>query len=178
MLISRAFLYISFRASSKRSLPPGSPHRAPIEMFHFQSSHLSFTVPSKWAPSSRAPMERDACFQSLLLHISWSPPKNVLPIIQNLKRGPYGERCSVSRAYGLFIHSHLSQAPVKELTHEIVRRHMVTVHGAPHRWKAYIQWGAAWFPKGIIYSTAVTTPVPHSLQHNTFHLGLGRPQPR
>jgi len=24
----------------------------------------------------------------------------------------------------------------------------------------------------------ITTPVPHSLQHDTFHLGLGRPEPQ
>jgi len=37
--------------------------------------------------------------------------------------------------------------------------------------------GVAWFPKGIVYDTAITTPVPCSLQHNTFHLELGRPEP-
>jgi hypothetical protein len=35
--------------------------------------------------------------------------------------------------------------------------HMVTVHGSPHMWKAYIQWGAAWLHRGIVYNTAVTT---------------------
>ena len=40
-----------------------------------------------------------------------------------------------------------------------------------------VQWGVAWFPKGIIYDTAITTPVSCSLQHNTFPLGLGRPEP-
>jgi len=29
-------------------------------------------------------------------------------------------------------------------------KHKVTVHGAPGRRKAYTQWGAAWFPKGIV----------------------------
>ena len=32
---------------------------------------------------------------------------------------------------------------------------MVTIHGAPHGRKAYIQWGVAWFHKGIVYSTAI-----------------------
>jgi hypothetical protein len=54
---------------------------------------------------------------------------------------------------------------------------MVTVHRAPRRQKAYIQCGMDWFPKGIIYGTAVTTLVPRSLQHDTFQLGLGRPEP-
>jgi len=53
-------------------------------------------------------------------------------------------------------------------------KHKVTVYGAPCRRKAYIQWGAAWFPKGIV----VSTPVSCSPRHDTFHLGLGRPEPR
>jgi len=44
---------------------------------------------------------------------------------------------------------------------------MVTVHRAPRGRKAYIQWGAAWFPKGMVYNTAITSPVPCSLQHDT-----------
>jgi hypothetical protein len=57
-------------------------------------------------------------------------------------------------------------------------QHKVTVHGAPRGQKAYIQRGAAWFPKGIVNDTAITTPVPCSLRHDTFHIGLGRPEPR
>jgi len=61
----------------------------------------------------------------------------------------------------------------KESSHEKQGKYLVTVHRAPCGWKAYIQWGVAWFPKGLIYDTATFTPVPRSLQHNTFHLGLG-----
>ena len=57
-------------------------------------------------------------------------------------------------------------------------KYLVTVHGAPRGRKAYIQWGATLFPKGIIYDTAISTPVLCSFQHDTFHLGLGRPEPR
>ena len=32
-------------------------------------------------------------------------------------------------------------------------------------------------PRGS-FMTAISTPVPCSLQHDTFHLGLGRPEPR
>jgi hypothetical protein len=53
-----------------------------------------------------------------------------------------------------------------------------TVHRFPRGRKAYIQWGAALFPKGIINDTAITTPVPCSLQYDTFCLGWGRPEPR
>jgi hypothetical protein len=44
--------------------------------------------------------------------------------------------------------------------------------------KAYIQWGAAWFSKWIVKDTAVSTPVPCSPRHDTFHHGLGNPEPR
>jgi hypothetical protein len=58
------------------------------------------------------------------------------------------------------------------------RKHKVTVHGSSRGREAYIQWGANWFPRAIVYDTTVTTPVPSSLQHDTFHLHLGRPEPR
>jgi hypothetical protein len=45
-------------------------------------------------------------------------------------------------------------------------KHKVTVHGAPRRGEVYIQWGAAWFPKGIVNDTAVSTPVTCSPRHD------------
>ena len=68
-------------------------------------------------------------------------------------------------------------SPKKEPSHEMWGKHTVTVLGAPHGRNAYIHWGVAWFPKRIVNNTAVTTPVPCSLQHDTFHLGLGRQAP-
>ena len=62
-------------------------------------------------------------------------------------------------------------------SHEKRGKHLVTIHGAPRGWNAYIQWGVGWFPKGIVYDTAISNPMPCSLQHDTFHLGLGRPEP-
>jgi hypothetical protein len=46
------------------------------------------------------------------------------------RRGPYGERDTVSRASGSFVHSFIRISSVKELSHEIRGKH-VTVHGAP-----------------------------------------------
>jgi hypothetical protein len=77
------------------------------------------------------------------------------------------------------IHSFISvRVPNKEPSHEKWGKYLVTVHAAPRGRKAYIQWGAAWFPKGIVFDTAISTQVPCSLQHDTVHLGLGRPEPR
>jgi len=56
-------------------------------------------------------------------------------------------------------------------------KRVVTVHRAPCKWKAYIEWGSARFSKGIVNDTAVSTPVSCSPWHDTFHLGLGIPEP-
>jgi len=87
------------------------------------------------------------------------------------------ERYSVSRATGLSVHLCLPESPKKGALLQNREKHKVTVHRAPCRWKAYIQWGVAWFPKGIVNDTAISTPVPCSPRHDTFHLGLGRPGP-
>ena len=76
-----------------------------------------------------------------------------------------------------FIHVCMPESP-KRSPPTYGEKHKVTVHGAPRRRNAYIQWGAAWFLKGIVNDTAVSSPVPCSPRHDTFHLGLGRLEPR
>jgi hypothetical protein len=52
-----------------------------------------------------------------------------------------------------FIHSfmYVCRYPQKGAPlHTYEEKHKVTVHGAPCRRKTYIQWGAAWFPKGSL----------------------------
>jgi len=55
--------------------------------------------------------------------------------------------------YFLFIHSfmYVCQSPQKgTLLHTCGEKHKVIVHKAPRRQKAYIQWGVARFPRGIV----------------------------
>jgi len=59
-----------------------------------------------------------------------------------------------------------------------LRKLPATVQRAQCGRLACIQWGAFGYPKGIVYVTAISTPVPCSLQLDTFHLGLCRLQPR
>ena len=59
------------------------------------------------------------------------------------------------------------RVPTKVPSDEKRGKHLVTIHRARCGWKAYVQWGGAGFPKGIIYDTAIPTPVPCSLQHDT-----------
>ena len=63
-----------------------------------------------------------------------------------------------------------------EPCHDTEGKPVGTVHGALCGRKAYIQWGGAWLFKGIVYDTAITNPVSSSPRHDTFHLGLGRPE--
>jgi hypothetical protein len=48
---------------------------------------------------------------------------------------------------------------------------MFTVHAAPRGREAYMQWIAAWFPKGIVDDTAISTLVPCSIQRDN-NVGL------
>ena len=185
MPISRAFLYISFRAPNKGALPPRSPRTAPTERdaplpeLHF----ICFSESPAW-PQWRC------LFQSLLLHISWStpPPKKSSPgkIKSHLSlkvpgketpsmiahQGAHGERCSVFRANGLFIYisqsTHWRSSPKKQSG---------DIWSPPTERTKGVHTRCCLVPKGIVYNNAITTPVPCSLQHNTFHLGLGRPKP-
>jgi len=66
--------------------------------------------------------------------------------------------------YFLLINScmYVCQSPQKgSLLHTYGEKHKVTIHGAPRRRKAYIQWGAAWFPKGIV-TTLLFLPQCHA----------------
>jgi hypothetical protein len=62
----------------------------------------------------------------------------------------------------LFIHSCMSAGvPKKEPSYiHTGKKIRSPVHGAPYRRKAYIQWGAAWFPKGIV-TTLLSLPPCH-----------------
>jgi len=78
----------------------------------------------------------------------------------------------------IYIFMYVCQSLQKGALVQNGEKHKVTVHGTPCRWKTYIQWGAAWFPKGIINDTAVSTPVPCSPQQDAIHLGWGTSEPR
>jgi len=75
-----------------------------------------------------------------------------------------------------FIRAYVPESP-KRSSPACGKKYKVTVQRAPCRQKAYIQWGAAWFPKRIVNNTAITTPVTCSLQHHIFYLGSSRPKP-
>jgi hypothetical protein len=77
-----------------------------------------------------------------------------------------------------FIHSFIHMNPQLRSCPTKQGENVVTVHGAPGRRKAYNQWGAARFPKGIAYNTAITSRVSCSLHHDTFPLDLGRLEAR
>jgi hypothetical protein len=72
---------------------------------------------------------------------------------------------------------YVPRSPQKKSPPTYGEKRKVTVQGAPCRRKAYIKWGAAWFPKGIV-NDSISTPVPCSPRHDTYHLGLGRLEPR
>ena len=106
---------------------------------------------------------------------------------------PQGERRSTSRVPFIHLAKSLVNEPRSRFpSRALMKRDVLlqslfyitfirlskSVHGAPRGRKTYLPWGAAWFPKGIDCDTAIITPVPCSLQHHTFHLGLCKTEPR
>jgi len=97
------------------------------------------------------------------------------------------EREHSARATGLSIHVCLPESPKKEPSYKMgknIRSPSVepyadrrpTCNGV--RPGSSRGSGAAWFLKGIVNDTVVSTSVPCSPLHDTFHLGLGRPEAR
>ena len=157
--------YVTFRVPSKEASPSGSSRRTTIERdapFPEPSFvRLSKSPVNEPPPSNGVPMDRVARFQSLLLVISRSllytrsPHKTISPSFQRSPHSmvrqpdPCGERCSVCRAIGLFIHSYLSVSQFKELTRGKTWSPSMEPHagGGPTH-TMYIQWDAAWFHMG------------------------------
>jgi hypothetical protein len=107
MPISRAFLYTSSRVPSKgvppSRFPPQSAHRERCCVSR-ALLQLSFKI-SQWTDSP------------LIIHLSLEVPGKWSPLHVS-HQGPYRERCSISRANGLFIQWYLSETPIKEPSHE------------------------------------------------------------
>jgi len=108
-------------------------------------------------------MERGTSLQSFLLHFFFKVSGKWAPL-HVPHQGPYGERSFISRANGLLIYSFISvTVPSTELSHKKKRvKYLVTVHGAPRGQKAYIQWGAAWFPNWGSFTTLQCLPPCHA----------------
>jgi len=167
--------------------PPGFPNRAPVERdapftepsFHYLSQ-FPVKDPLPMLPNG-APTEKDTRIQNL--HpIPW---KFVFPSESPVREPP---PCSPTVSLWreiLRLQSHWSiysfmsaRVPKKGSLLQSGDKHTATIHGASRGRKAYVQCGAAWFPNGIINVSATTSPVPCSPRHNTFYLGLGRPESR
>jgi hypothetical protein len=118
------------------------------EMLPFWSPPtISTTSPSQWTPQvpQRAPTYTPVSRAFFDIFPSKSPVNEPPPHV--LQQGPHGERSLISRDNGLFNQLYV-RFPNKEPSHEKRGKYLVTVHGAPRGRKAYIKWGAAWFPQG------------------------------
>jgi hypothetical protein len=174
--ISRVFMYA-----------PGSPNRAPVKrdapflessfryLSQFPVNGPPPQVPQGDPYKERYPSTEPSSSHPLKIHLSLRfPGKGAPSIFPN--RVPM-ERDILSTEPLVYISMYVCQSPPqKRSLLQNGGKKKVTVRGAPRRQKAYIQWGVVWFPKGIVNDTAISTPVPCSPRHNTFHLGLGRPE--
>ena len=139
--VSRAFLYISFRVLSKEALLPGWPRIAPVETdpvfpeppvicLSDRGKRAPVQVPRRGLYEERRPslkpsfshlsepQKKSLLIKQNLTFLSKSPVRET-PLFMFPQRCPYEERCSVSRANGVFVHSHLSESPVTVLSREL-----------------------------------------------------------
>ena len=166
-----SFTYLS--GFSVKEPPPPSSHREdalfPEPSFSCISKY-SVNGPPPNGPVWRVtPSPEPSTTHPLIIHISKPPPCSP-------SRVPM-ERDTLSPEPMVYLFIYICQSPQKGPLPQNGEKHKVTIHGTPCGPKAYIQWGAAYFPKGIINDTAITTSVPCSPWHDTIHLGLGRPDP-
>ena len=176
-LIDGPFVPHNLISAQDSPVPLPKFHMAPIfKILIFSESKKGTQIyhpflsksPCKRIPSSfsiGAPMERDARFQGiftfLLKYIFLSFPQSprYWSPLHVPKQDPHWQGYPVTRATGLFIylyiqtliHVCLPESPKTSLP-TYGEKHKVTVHGAPHKQKAYIQWNAACFPKGTVLS--------------------------
>ena len=151
-----SFTYIS-KSQIKRA-HYSFPNRAPKERaLHFELSFIYILQGSQQRrPHSRLASksfhwERCSISKSLVN----KPPRPHSPT------GPLWKELLISRTNGLFFHSYLSESPVKELSDKAGRKHMFNIQKTPHEDGMLTDnWDVTWFSKGIIYNTAITTPVP------------------
>jgi len=129
----------------RKLLPFRSPHSLPLK------------IPSKRSPAGSPPetlrIETPVSRPFFYPSPNNSPfpqsprkmrPPSMLPKRVTMERGAPSPELMV-------IHSFISgRDPSKGALPRKREKHTVTVRGAPRGRKAYIQWGAAWFPKGIV----------------------------
>jgi hypothetical protein len=147
------------------------PRKEPIYINLFIQNVLASESPPG---SLMGPLWRERYLPTGHSTICLNTPLFIFPSESLVRKPP---PCSLTRSPRTGILSHQSLF-IHSLIHSCIcagvpkrnplayrEKYKVTVQGAPSRRKAYIQWGVAWFPKGIINDTAISTPVSCSLQY-------------
>jgi hypothetical protein len=128
-------------------------------MLHFWSPPSTLSLFPVNGPLPRFPnrttMETDTHLQNLPHPIPWkfifsseSPLRKPLPCSPtgSLWRERYSRLLSHWSIYSFMS----AKIPQKGALLQNGEKHKITVHGAPRGQKTYIQWGATWFPKGML----------------------------
>jgi hypothetical protein len=135
-------------------------------------SQLQFSQPGPYRERYSFPEPSNTSLMKTKLHLSLIFPGKGAPFHIH-PTGSYGRiPSSPEQMICSFI---FSESLVKEPSH--IKGTYGHRPRSPTGTEGLLHWGAVWFSKGIVYDTAITNPVPCSLQHDTFHLGLGRPEP-
>jgi hypothetical protein len=154
---------------------PGKKCSISRARFMYLSKSTAKEPPPSWFPSQN-PIEREAPSPEHSFTCLSETPGKDLP--SQFPDGAPMARNSHSQSHREL---NISWSPhLRSCRAAQVETNMVTVCRAPHRRDGRptyneVQLGS---PRGLFTTLLFTTPVPCSLQHDTFPRGLGRPEPR
>jgi hypothetical protein len=166
-------------------MPPGSPKRAPVKRdasfpepsFHYLSQFPVNVPPPQvpqWDPYGEGHLSTEpSASHPLKIHLSLRVPSKGSPPCSPTGSLWRGILCLQSH---WSIHLCLPESPKKESYK--MWKNIRSLSTEPHADRRPIYNGVQpGSPRGSLTTLAVCTPVPCSPWHDTFHLGLGRPEP-
>jgi hypothetical protein len=139
---------------------PDSPNRAPVKRdasflepsFHYLSQFPVNGPPpqvlQRDAYGERHPSTEPSTSHPLKIHLSLRVPGKKAPTM--FPNRVLMDTDTPSPQPLVYLFMYVCQSTQKGALLQNGENHEVIVHGAPCRQKAYIQWGMAWFPKGLL----------------------------
>jgi hypothetical protein len=187
MPFSKAFFTYPFGSPIKDS-PPGSSYRAPVERdgpFPEPSFHFFSKIPVNGTTLPQSSLTRHLRREKHFSRTFFNPYADDSSFPQSPRQGSPPmfhirvpmERDVPSPSPVDFSFIYVCQSQKRRPPTKWGKKNLQSPSRSPTQKEGYIPWRATWFPKEIFNDTAINTPVPRSLQQETYHLFLCRQEP-
>jgi hypothetical protein len=143
--------------------------RNPPSLSQFPVNGPNPRLPQWYPYEERHPSTEHSTSHPVKIHLSHRVPSKGAPA--SFPNRVVMERDTPSPDPLVYLLIFVCRSPPKGALVQNREKLKVTDHGAPRTWMDYIRWGAAWFPKGIVNDTVISTQMVCSPRHDTFHRG-------